>query len=114
MLLYVMKWVFDAIYFVCQWVVSMQMFCYRELKICQSQVKDIWALISEGDYEFTNEGCLLVSEPYKRDHKLLIMESYIEISPVVLELYPKKKANEISDNLLEFYNHDLLVLLRYY
>ena len=30
------------------------------------------------------------------DHKLLIMERYIEISPVVLELWPKKQANELS------------------
>ena len=41
------------------------------------------------------------------DHNLLIMESYIEISPVALELLPKKQANEQSDNLLEFYKHDL-------
>ena len=30
------------------------------------------------------------------------MESYIGISPVVLKLQPKKQANEMSDNLLEF------------
>ena len=47
------------------------------------------------------------------DHKLLIMESYIEIGQVVLELYPKEQANELSDNLLEFYKHDLLFLLCY-
>ena len=45
-----------------------------------------------------------------RDHKLLMMESYIEITPVVLEIYRKKQGNALSDNLPEYYKHDRLVL----
>ena len=48
------------------------------------------------------------------DHKLLIMESYIEISPVFLEFWSKKEANELSDNFLEFYKDDVLFLLLCY
>ena len=52
---------------------------------------------------------------YNWDHKLLFIESYIEISPVVLELFLwLKQGNELNDNLLEFYKHDLLFLLLSY
>ena len=42
------------------------------------------------------------------------MESYIEMSPVVLGLQLEKQANELSDDLPEFYKHDLLFLLLCY
>ena len=42
--------------------------------------------------------CSLTSN---RDHKLLIIESWIEIGPLVFELWPKKRVNELSDKYLE-------------
>ena len=40
---------------------------------------------------------------------LLIIESCVEIGPLVLELKPNKRANELSDKLLEIYKHVELI-----